>query len=1338
MARIGRILAWTAAVLIGAPLLLVVLVLIAGNTGPGRHLLERVVPSLTGGEVHIAGLAGRFPDQLRAAQVQIDDKSGPYLIVDNLVLDWSPLRLLHGVLDIDRLDAASADFARMPQSSGGKSSGLPVKLVLREFQLGRLTVAPAVAKQTVILALAGAATLDSMSAGSGHLDVRQLNGGGHYSLAGSIDAQHIRAAITAQEPAHGLIAGIAGMSGLGPIAIDATLDGPRSAVTTSVKASAGPLQAQAAGTLDLVHQGADLTVTATAPAMVPSPDIAWQDVSVNARVDGSFTRPQLTGQVRIDALKAEGASVTRLTATLSGNEGTAHLRAAFDGLTLPGQDPSLLAGAPVMLDATAQLAAPERPITFTLQHPIVQAHGTLRTAGPLVAHVALTLPELAPVAAAAGQDVHGHTALTLDVARQAATTTIALRGTIGITGGQKQAQALLGDAAQLDLAASLTGSDAYLTRLHVTGRGVDFSAHGSLVDARAQLAWSAAVTKLAAVDPALSGQIDASGEVSGPEQDLAATVDLRGHVGENGVESGPITAHIAAQGLPNHPSGTLTAQGALLNAPIDVALTVARETDGGISVAVQQAAWKSLAAGGTLALPPGATLPQGTLHLRIARLADFTPLLGHALAGSIDAALNATPAAAKLTLTARGLAVPGTATVSRVDLDATIANPRSQPDVQASLTVAGASAGNLSGLTARLEAHGKQNALVMTLAATAPDLAGAPARVNAAATVDVPARSMALGALQADWKQQTLRLLGPAMLDLAHGAAIDHLRLGLRQAVLAVNGRISPTLDLTASLRDLPADIATVAVPSAAANGNIAMQARLTGSLARPDGTIRITATGLRAKTGPGQALPPTNLIADAILHGTSAGLNVRLTAGSSHLALTGTAPLATTGSLDLHAGGNLDLALLDPILTAEGRRVTGQLTLSAAIAGTASAPRITGTARLTGGGAWDYTQGVHIADISVLVRASGDQIRLVNFSGRAGQGTIGASGTVGLAAPLPIDFTLTADNAELLASPLVTAIIDAHLTARGALYGTLAVAGVVHPRSVNVQIPSKLPSSVAVIPVRVAGAPAKPPPRAHPVSAPAAAGPSTVALNITLDAPRRIFIRGRGLNVELGGVVHVRGTAAHPLPSGGLDLLRGSMDLIGQTLTFTDGSIDFIGNGITDPRIHLVATSTTPTMTATLTVSGTADDPKITLSSVPPLPQDQILAQLLFHEGEGNLSPFQVAEIAAGLAELSGTTSGIGGPLDSLRNALGLDQLTVGSDAAGNPALQAGRYVAPGVYLGAQQSATGTGTEATLQINLAKGLKLVTSAGTATPSATGAAPSGQAASVGITYQFQY
>jgi translocation and assembly module TamB len=1383
MARIGKILAWTMAVVLGVPLVLVATLLVAGNTDPGRHLIERLTPSLTGGEIRLAGLAGRFPDRLRAARLDLADKDGAYLTIDDLTFDWSPTQLLHGLLDINRLDARAASFTRMPVSSGSSSSsGLPVRVALHELQIGRLQIGAAVAGHSFVLAASGSAALDSMTDGQGKLTVHRLDGGGEYSLDGSVSAQQLRATIKLAEPAQGLISGLAGLPELGPVAIDATLDGPRDAVAASLAASAGPLRAHVAGTLDLVHDAADLTVAATAPQMTPRPDISWQDVSVDAHMRGPFTGPELTGQVRIDALKAVGAGVGRLTADLSGNMGTATLHATVDGLTLPGQDPSLFAAAPVLLDATARLDAPNRPVEFSLRHPLIQAQGTATTAQAMGAHVLLTLPDLAPVAAAGGANVSGNTTLTLDVARDGPTTTVALRGKIGVTGGLPQAKALLGDAAQVDLAASLTGRDARLTRLHVTGRGVEVSANGGLVNAITDLHWTVAIADLSALQPTLTGRLDASGDVSGPETDFTASADLHGTVSAQGVQSGPVTVHIAAQGLPNQPRGTVTAQGALLGAPIDLGLDATRSNNA-IQVAVQRASWKSMQAEGAMTLPAGATIPQGTVRLRMAQLGDLAPLLGRKLAGSISAALESGAAAAHLTLTAQGAGMPGTATVARTALDATVTNPQSNPTLQATLTVDGVSAGSLGG-AARVEVHGPQNALAIKLSANTPDLSGSRAQVNAVATLDVPGRSISLASLQADWNQQAVRLLAPATLSFANGAAIDRLRLGLRQAVLEVNGRVTPTLDLTASLRNLPADIAAIVAPSAAADGTIAADARLTGSLARPDGKIRVTATGLRQRTGPGRALPAANVTADATLNGANALLDVRATAGSSNLTLTGTAPLAATGALDLRAGGMLDLALANPIVAAQGRQVRGRLTLDAGIAGTVAAPRVTGTVRLTGGEAQDVPMGVHITDINATVQADGDHLRIAQFSGRAGQGTIGGSGSIGLVAPMPVNLTFTADNARPIASDLLTATIDSHLTVQGDVQGNLNAEGTLHVRRAEIQVPDKFPASVAVLPVRnapptgpapgkrsravaqaslhapatPAGAPATAaptaaqapaastatPPAATPAaapggpSAPPAAPATSVALNITLDAPQEVLVRGRGLDVELGGTIHIRGTAANPQPSGGLTLRRGTLSVVGQTLTFTDGDIDFTGASITDPNIKLVATSSNNNIIATVTVSGTASNPKITLSSVPELPQDEILAQLLFHQGVGTLSAFQVAEIAAGLAQLSGATSGAGDPLASLRNTLGLDRLTVGSGSTGSPTLEAGRYLAPGVYLGAQQSATGNGTQASIQIDIAKGLKVVTTAGTATANATGAASSGDAAGVGLTYQFQY
>ena len=172
------------------------------------------------------------------------------------------------------------------------------------------------------------------------------------------------------------------------------------------------------------------------------------------------------------------------------------------------------------------------------------------------------------------------------------------------------------------------------------------------------------------------------------------------------------------------------------------------------------------------------------------------------------------------------------------------------------------------------------------------------------------------------------------------------------------------------------------------------------------------------------------------------------------------------------------------------------------------------------------------------------------------------------------------------------------------------------------------------------------------------------------------------------------------------------------------------------------MASSNNGSITATLTVGGFASAPKITLSATPPLPQDEVLAQLLFHQSASTLTPVQLASAAAALAQISGIGGGMLSPLDSLRQSLGLDRLTLGGGQAGTgPSLEAGRYVAKGIYVGAKQAAQGNGTQASVQIDLLKGLKLETSVGTGgQTSATGAAATANpyGTSVGLTYQFQY
>ena len=129
-------------------------------------------------------------------------------------------------------------------------------------------------------------------------------------------------------------------------------------------------------------------------------------------------------------------------------------------------------------------------------------------------------------------------------------------------------------------------------------------------------------------------------------------------------------------------------------------------------------------------------------------------------------------------------------------------------------------------------------------------------------------------------------------------------------------------------------------------------------------------------------------------------------------------------------------------------------------------------------------------------------------------------------------------------------------------------------------------------------------------------------------------------------------------------------------------------------------------------------------------MPSDEILATLLFGQSTASLTPFQAASLAAALAQISGIGGGGLNPLDKVRSALGLDELSLGGSGSGPPSLQAGRYVTPGVYVGASQAANGQGTQVNVEINLYKGLKLDT--------ATSGGSGSNSSSVGLSYQFNY
>lgn len=1336
MRRAAKVLAWSAGALLALIVAIGALAAVALRSDWGHRFIETTLARASGNEIVVSGLSGKLPDDMHVARLELRDADGAWMTAEDVTLQWSAARLLSKQLAVTRLRAARVELLRPPPVSGG-SRGLPVRIDIDHLELERVAIAAPIAGPTAAALTAQgeihAASLDQLDT---TLTVARLDAPGNYRLRARSDAASIDAELDVDEPAQGLLSGLAKLPDLGAVSARLSIAGPRSGEAARFTLAAGELRAQGQGTIDLVGDTADFDVTAQAPAMAPRPDLAWKAIALEGRVHGPFTRPDAEGQLRIDELQAGEARVRTIRADVQGNRGAVSLRATAERLRIPGPNPRLFEAAPLELRADARLDDPARPVTFAAAHPLVSVQGRADTAGEIRGSATIVAPSLAPLAAVAGIDLKGRATVSVDWTQHGEATEVRLAGTIPITGGAQPLPALLGEATRVDVAATLRADEIALERARIDGKTLRVSAQGSSRRDRIDVAWRAGVADLAALAVGVSGRLDARGRLQGSRDKLAVSADADGELAAHGFPRGPLRAAVRLADVPTSPSGTITASATLDGAPLELAVALQRRRDGAISGAIQHADWKSAHAEGTIELSPGDRLPQGRVALRIGRLDDLAPWIGQPVQGNLAAEIDFLRTAgherSRIDIEAHGLDMSGTR-VERLAVSGIVDQPTSAPVFDVKATVDGLASHGVTG-SARIDVAGPQQALKVALSSDLRQASAGDVPLQATATIDVPARTVSLAALQAQYKDRPVTLLAPAHFSLAQGFAVDRLRVGMQRAVLEVSGRVSPTLDLTASIKNATPALAGAFIEDVDAQGTLQADARLTGTLDAPHGTVKVTGSGLRMRRGSARALPAADVSADAELDGQSARVQLKLTAGTrARLDAAGRVPLAASGALDVRARGTVDATLANPILEVDGRRVKGTIALDASIGGSFAEPRLQGSLRVSDGELQDYALGAQLTKVDTLLEASGDTVRIASFTAHAGAGTVSASGSVGVfASGRPVDVKITARNAKPFATDLLTAELDADLALRGAVQSRVDIAGTVSIHRAEITIPKALPSTVAVLDVRRPGQ--APPPPAPP-------GP-TLGLDIKVDAPRGVFVRGRGLDAETGGALQVTGTTAAPRVAGGFDLRRGSFDLGGATLKFTSGRVSFAGTGLSqkiDPTLDFTAESTYNDITARLTITGYADAPRIALTSTPELPQDEILARLLFGVSVKQLTPLQLAQIANAVATLTGVGGGGFNPLSAVQKSLGLDRLSAGSTPTGGTTVEAGRYVADRVYVGAKQSTQG-GTQAQVQIDLTKNLKLQATLGTGgTVPIQGATPDNDpGSSVGLSYQFEY
>lgn len=356
-------------------------------------------------------------------------------------------------------------------------------------------------------------------------------------------------------------------------------------------------------------------------------------------------------------------------------------------------------------------------------------------------------------------------------------------------------------------------------------------------------------------------------------------------------------------------------------------------------------------------------------------------------------------------------------------------------------------------------------------------------------------------------------------------------------------------------------------------------------------------------------------------------------------------------------------------------RTLSGAVRTNGTLAGSLASPRASGRIEVARGRFDDGATGLSLRDVTLNAVFSEHDLQVLEASGGDGRGgTLSGAGVIGLGQADSSTFRLDLAGFQLIDNEQARATASGRLTASRVAEGQVKLAGSLSIDRADVAAEPPTPSGVVAMDVIEVNRPddLAPPPVAR-------RGPGW-ALDVKLSAPRRVFLNGRGLDLELSLDAQVGGATNNPRLTGVARVVRGDYDFAGKRFTFDDRSLVYLSTRPEAIRLQLDAQRDDPTLNVTVRIRGTAARPEVILTSSPSLPEDEILSKVLFERSASQLSPVEAAQLASALSSLAG-----GGGLDvvgNLRAFAGLDRLAFGGGDQSGLTISGGKYLTDDVYL--------------------------------------------------------
>ncbi|MCB2191238.1 MAG: translocation/assembly module TamB domain-containing protein [Deltaproteobacteria bacterium] len=383
--------------------------------------------------------------------------------------------------------------------------------------------------------------------------------------------------------------------------------------------------------------------------------------------------------------------------------------------------------------------------------------------------------------------------------------------------------------------------------------------------------------------------------------------------------------------------------------------------------------------------------------------------------------------------------------------------------------------------------------------------------------------------------------------------------------------------------------------------------------------------------------------------------------------------------------GQDLPLALAGSL--APGiRQMKGEAQLQLTVSGTFKQPLVTGWLKLKDGSLVVDATGQQLKKINLDLEINGTRVEIKRAHAVS-------DGEVDIAGSLNIPFKSAGGLAIELTSKNLLVVAGAYaqmdVTSKVRLEGDFKhpmLSGRVGVSDIGIRLGLSAPEGIEDVVVLKPGQ--KPPPleiKDKRFSLPPVLDPLKVDLEVSLGDRTHITLDDGWM--EATGGLKLNKQPNQPLIFDGLiKVTKGLILLSGRRFEVLSGAVDFAGKRQPNPNLSAQARLQMGSTTVNVEVAGTANNPVISLSSIPPMSQADILSTIIFGRPSAELNRGQSKELSAQALALLGQAGQK--EMAKLFGAdLSPDVVTVHNAPSAGPSLEAGKYLNEDLYLRYRQN---------------------------------------------------